>query len=161
MPTLRPTQSLEVRIWSTSKIGSQIIITHPEGVVKPQRYYKFVGWPATVASWFSDGFSFVIFLSGVWIFILIISRLLPNKDNQSIEGLVILNAQYFTSEHSINVTIPLNNLIIDNKLVVKANDEIGGDPQTSRPKQLTVRYRYRGKIFDKAYSQGDTVTLPE
>jgi len=75
--------------------------------------------------------------------------------------LEILNAQYGAQDQWVEVTEHLNNRIRDGALVVKASNDIAGDPIDGVAKELRVQYRLDGKTLTKSVQEEDTLRIPE
>jgi len=75
--------------------------------------------------------------------------------------LEISNATYGTEQNKIDVTQTLRQMIKNNKLTIKASNEIGGDPQYGVAKTLTINYKIGQKSVQATVFEGATVTIPD
>jgi hypothetical protein len=74
--------------------------------------------------------------------------------------LEIIEARYFTSNHSKDITEKVKNLVKNNSLVLKATNEIDGDPEPRIVKQLKIIYKYAGETKEKEVQEGQIISLP-
>lgn len=82
-------------------------------------------------------------------------RLIPPASD-----LVILNASYGAGEHRVDVTTELVWRTENGKLHVYVGNQLGGDPCPNTPKDLIVRYRYKGEEYEHVVAEGVTLDLP-
>jgi len=61
-----------------------------------------------------------------------------------VEPLEIIKAIYGTVNKFIDVTTKLNEQVKNNKLSIKASNNIAGDPDVGVPKRLTINYKING-----------------
>ncbi len=94
-------------------------------------------------------------------FVLFASSIAPSVIQAQVGKLVIQNAIYGKNGQGKNVTRRLNNMINNNTLDVKVNnDNMGGDPNVGADKSLKVDYTYRGQTLHKVVKEGDRLKLP-
>jgi hypothetical protein len=75
-------------------------------------------------------------------------------------NLEIIEAKYYTNNKSLDVTQALKEKINNNKLVILASNDIGGDPEYRIVKKLKVKYDYCGEILEKEVSENEIMKLP-
>ena len=75
-------------------------------------------------------------------------------------NLEIIEATYYSTNQSLNVTSQLQELIEDNRLITIASNDISGDPEQYKPKKLKIKYEYNGKISEVEFKEDDEVILP-
>ena len=73
---------------------------------------------------------------------------------------VVIEATYFTSNRSVDVTNALNNRIQNDMLSYRVWSDLAGDPEYGVQKRLRIKYKYKGEFFIKEYVDGDQVRLP-
>lgn len=78
----------------------------------------------------------------------------------NIEILHIKYAGYGTESGSIDVTELLNNSIKNNSLKILASNELAGDPDIGRTKQLMVHYVYQGKENQIIVDENCELSIP-
>ncbi len=74
--------------------------------------------------------------------------------------LEILNAWYGSDSQNVDVTSLLIQLLKDNKLEVRASNELAGDPHNQVFKKMVVSYRYNSKLKSKTINEGEVLKLP-
>lgn len=116
-------------------------------------------------------YSFVIFLAaGTYITAsfnfpkIFFSKLLNgNIEIKRRKKLHIINALYYTSKNSYIVTDAVRSQIFEDKLVLYAGNNLGGDPDPGVPKKLRIVYIH-GSFDDPEQtveiSEGETIRLP-
>jgi hypothetical protein len=72
----------------------------------------------------------------------------------------ILKAVYWTPNNKVDVTDAVQAKILHDRLTVKADDSLGGDPEIGVEKQLTIRYEAGGGILEKTIRENESMTLP-
>lgn len=72
----------------------------------------------------------------------------------------ILSASYATTKASFNVKEKLDAMIEDNRLRVKASNDIAGDPDRGTHKELRIKYKVNEQILERTYNEGELVDLP-
>jgi len=97
-----------------------------------------------------------------WIFIL---HRIIHKDSifikYSILGMLeIKSAQYGAEGKTLDITDELNQRIVDNKLDIKVDNYISGDPTPGVPKQLIVIYSFDGKTHQRIVPERQRLVLP-
>lgn len=82
------------------------------------------------------------------------------QETEKPTGLEIIEAKYWTSKATKDVTRKLREKLTDNRLQTTATNEIDGDPDPGEVKKLTINYRNNGTGFTKEYTEGDRIDLP-
>lgn len=72
----------------------------------------------------------------------------------------ILEANYYTTKVSKDVTEKLKNKISNNRLVIDVTNQIDGDPDPGTVKKLKIKYSYSGDTLEKEVDEGQTLILP-
>src|SRR5271169_1683000 len=94
-------------------------------------------------------------------FVLFATSLAPTLVQAQVGKLVINKAVYGKEGQGKDVTRRLRNMIQNNTLDVKVNnDNMGGDPNVGADKSLKVDYTYRGQTLHKVVKEGDRLKLP-
>jgi len=75
-------------------------------------------------------------------------------------NLVILDAQYGCEGHRFDVTKQLNDAIENGTLHIFVGNELAGDPCPSVPKDLILKYKYKGKRLEMTLKETATLDLP-
>jgi hypothetical protein len=85
------------------------------------------------------------------------------KVTSSENDLLILEALYGAKGTFLDLTPDLNKMIVDNQLKYSGTyNHINHDPLKNVPKTLTIKYRYKGKIYSKFYDKENIpINLPE
>lgn len=76
------------------------------------------------------------------------------------DNLRILEAIYGTTERKKDITQEIKALVKDNKLSIRASNDIAGDPYPGVVKKLRIRYEFQGEELEKEYTEGELVNLP-
>jgi hypothetical protein len=74
--------------------------------------------------------------------------------------LEIISAKYYTLNNSMDVTLQLQSRVFGNSLILKASNDIAGDPEENVVKKLNVKYRIGEKAYEKEVAEGQTLILP-
>jgi hypothetical protein len=74
--------------------------------------------------------------------------------------LEILNATYKTTYNQIDITQLARQMISQNKLTIKASNELAGDPHPGAVKALIINYRIGQKTFESQVTEGETLSIP-
>ncbi len=97
----------------------------------------------------------------VLVFAALCASFAPKGVEAQVGKLIIQNAIYGKNGQGKNVTRRLNNMINNNTLDVKVNnDNMGGDPNVGADKSLKVDYTYHGQNLHKVVKEGDRLKLP-
>lgn len=83
-----------------------------------------------------------------------------STSNSSGSKLQILRAVYGTDNAQVDVTDELQDRIRGDQLKAIASNNIKGDPEFGKTKQLTVEYSYGGVTFTNQFTEGAFVQLP-
>lgn len=83
-----------------------------------------------------------------------------SANNSSGSKLQILRAVYGTDNAQVDVTDELQDRIRGDQLKAIASNNIKGDPEFGKTKQLTIAYSYAGVIFTNQFTEGAFVQLP-
>lgn len=75
-------------------------------------------------------------------------------------GLDILEARYYTSVKTSDVTELVREKIENNKLAILASNDIFGDPHPGVVKKLLIKYKYAGETLTKEVGEGETLRIP-
>jgi hypothetical protein len=77
--------------------------------------------------------------------------------------LEIISAIYGSpqAEKQIDVTAIVKGLIVNNKLTIRASNDIAGDPDLGVLKNLTILYRIGERQVQATIIEGATHTIPE
>jgi len=94
--------------------------------------------------------------------LLLVAALVSNTVAEPQIGQLIINkAVYGKNGQGKDVTRRLRNMIQNNTLDVKVNnDNMGGDPNVGADKSVKVDYTYRGQTLHKVVKEGDRLKLP-
>lgn len=162
LPNLRPTETIEVRIWSFSPLENSLRITHPDGSMTPERFRQFKGTAASIAAFFSDPWALYTLLPMIVYIVFLLVSMIPKKVKIPFEdeGLRLISVQYFSPFLTIDVTEKVKALVKEDSLQMIANNDIDGDPHPGQPKQMRIRYSYNGIVKEQLYNEGDGVKLP-
>lgn len=77
-------------------------------------------------------------------------------------ALEIVSAYYGSEKRQVEITNQLGAKIKDERLIVKACNEIAGeDPHEGAAKKLLVRYRSYGSVYHVEVDEGEVLALPE
>lgn len=79
------------------------------------------------------------------------------KDKPPLE---ILSALYWTAEKHVDVTGTATKMIVDNKLTIKAANELFGDPNPGVAKVLIINYRIGKRTSEVRVGEGETISIP-
>lgn len=74
--------------------------------------------------------------------------------------LAILEAKYYTSSASFDVTSKLQSLIVNNTLDTIANNDLVGDPHPGVVKKLKIKYSVGREVYEKEFGEGELIHLP-
>ena len=95
---------------------------------------------------------------------------MPPNDRSSAKGadralgrksdLLVMEAFYGVGDHQADVTARLNAAIAEDRLHIYAGNQLAGDPAPNTPKELSVKYRYRGQEQTKTVNEGTDLDLP-
>jgi hypothetical protein len=80
-------------------------------------------------------------------------------ENSRVDNLKIIKATYGSGETFLDITDQLNKLVNKGKLKIVLNNDIAGDPTPGSVKVGKIKYELNGKIFEKDYTENDTVEL--
>lgn len=83
-----------------------------------------------------------------------------SASNSSGSKLQILRAVYGTDNANVDVTDELQDRIRGDQLKAIASNNIKGDPEFGKTKQLTIEYSYGGATFTNRFTEGALVLLP-
>jgi hypothetical protein len=83
----------------------------------------------------------------------------PTNGTQS-GDLIILEARYGARDHRIDVSDALKYASNNGRLHVFVGNQLGGDPCPNVPKDLIVKYMFKGQEFTKAIVEGSDLDLP-
>lgn len=83
-----------------------------------------------------------------------------SASNSSGSKLQILRAVYGTDNAQVDVTDELQDRIHGDQLKAIASNNIKGDPEFGKTKQLTLEYSYGGVTFTNQFTEGALVLLP-
>jgi hypothetical protein len=72
----------------------------------------------------------------------------------------VVEAAYFTANHSVDVTRELNSLIRNDHLNTFATNDLAGDPDGGVVKSLRIKYQFKGEFYFKLYKEGEQIQLP-
>lgn len=75
-------------------------------------------------------------------------------------GFQVKRAIYGTDNNQIDVTQKLKGMVNNNRLSVKATNEIQGDPEKGTIKKLTIDYIVGGVELSSTFTEGEYVNLP-
>jgi hypothetical protein len=75
-------------------------------------------------------------------------------------NLVIHSAMYGANGQYIDVANQLSQKVIDDKLAVRVDNLIGGDPIVGVGKNITVKYSFDGEMREKSCGEGQDLILP-
>ena len=75
--------------------------------------------------------------------------------------LEIIKAVYGSSEHEIDITSILRQMIVDNQLTVKADNTLAGDPHVGVVKKITIHYKYGNKQYTDTIEEGLIGAIPK
>jgi hypothetical protein len=94
--------------------------------------------------------------------LLLFASAAPTNTAQAQVGKLVINkAVYGKNGQGKDVTRRLRNMVQDNTLDVKVNnDNMGGDPNVGADKSVKVDYTYRGQTLHKVVKEGDRLKLP-
>lgn len=98
----------------------------------------------------------IVLFAVLWFFISWIYR----KIKGSMNKLIIVEAKYYTSTQSLDITKELNELIENDRLKIVLSNNIAGDPHRHVVKNGLIRYRINGNIYKKSYREGDIIDIP-
>jgi len=73
----------------------------------------------------------------------------------------LLNALYGTDQKFIDVTEELKQKIKNNKLTIRASNDIDGDPHVGKKKKLTIDFISFGKVYRVEIPENEKRTLPD
>jgi hypothetical protein len=100
-------------------------------------------------------------VSGIVVGLIVgIALMLIQERRNNRRGLVVLQARYGKDGRSKDITDPLNAAIVDNRLEMTLSNDIAGDPAPGTPKIGNIKYRYKGRIYEKEYVETEVVKLP-
>lgn len=88
-------------------------------------------------------------------------RILGFKIKPEAPRLEILYAWYGTKSQNIDVTKLLSDAIINNKLRVKASNELAGDPHVKVRKKMVVQYRMGSKPITVTVIENKILEIPQ
>ncbi len=74
--------------------------------------------------------------------------------------LEIMSAIYKTAKAEIDVTPIVREMVSNNKLNIRASNELAGDPDPGVAKHLIINYRYENKPLKIRISEGETIEIP-
>jgi hypothetical protein len=74
--------------------------------------------------------------------------------------LLITGARYGIRDHRVDVTQQLNDAVIADKLHIFVGNQIAGDPSPNVPKNMIVKYKYKGSECEKIVAEGSDLDLP-
>jgi hypothetical protein len=75
--------------------------------------------------------------------------------------LEILSAIYKTDNAQVDITPVARQMVLNNKLKIRASNELAGDPDPGVAKILIISYRIGRKTSEIKAGEGDTVSIPE
>ncbi len=100
-------------------------------------------------------------ISPIFVLLLFASSLPTTVAQAQVGKLEITKAVYGKNGQGKDVTRRLRNMIKNNTLNVKVNnDNMGGDPNVGADKSVKVDYTYRGQALHKVVKEGDRLKLP-
>ena len=85
---------------------------------------------------------------------------MTDERKQPFSEMNILSAFYFTPRKNVNVTETIRRLYKENQSFKIDNESMGSDPEYGVVKQLKVKYSLNGKILEKTFQEGQTISLP-
>jgi hypothetical protein len=74
--------------------------------------------------------------------------------------LEILSAIYKTNTKEVDVTQVVRKMVSNNKLTIKASNELAGDPDPGILKTLVINYRLGGKPNEVIVNEGASISIP-
>lgn len=83
----------------------------------------------------------------------------PPKEPPQLGDLIILEARYGARDHRIDVSDALNFGSNNGRLHVFVGNQLGGDPCPNVPKDLILKYRFKGQEFTKVVPEGSDLDL--
>lgn len=86
---------------------------------------------------------------------------LIEDENTNLKEFELLNAIYGTEQKFIDVTKKLKQKIKNNKLTIRADNTIDGDPHVNQKKKLTIDFIDLGKVYRVEIPENETRTLPD
>ncbi|MDP1993967.1 MAG: hypothetical protein Q8K40_01840 [Ignavibacteria bacterium] len=82
------------------------------------------------------------------------------KNEKPENELTILQANYGSPAKSVDVTMKLNELVNQGRLMTIASNELAGDPHKGIVKSLNIKYKHNGLIITKEFRENEQVELP-
>lgn len=80
--------------------------------------------------------------------------------SQRPKKLRIVNATYGTDQKYVDVTEQLRRKVINDQLITRVTNEIGGDPHPGIVKQLIIEYEFDSVASKLTFQEGDEISLP-